>query len=156
MKFYFIGINTYSTFLMALLMGAIPFLVYYFLWESLDLRQEMQYNHLFRQSIPVFILLSFVFMGLGVYLSMKFIHVETNEKNCYIKVFSPIRLFFPRRITFRWDEVDSMMLDEDFGKTTLTIYLRGNRRFDLSYSLLLRGNSDFRAFVSVLGLNTGL
>lgn len=156
MNFRFIGINTFRTVLMAIIFGAIPFTIYYFLWESLNLKQEIHYNALFNQLLPITILLTIGFIAKGIYFSMEFVEVNTDEKNCTIRINSALRLFFPRKLTFRWDEVDSMILDEDIGKTTLYVFLRGSRSFDLSYSLLLRGSTDFRAFVSTLGLNTGL
>ncbi len=156
MNYRFIGIIGIRTFILLLLIGAIPFLTYYFGWELLDQRQELRYNALFSQLMPWVILLTLCFMVLGTYISMEFVEIKTDEKNCTIRINSALRFFIPRKVTFRWDEVDSMMLDEDIGRTTLSIFLRGSRQFDISYSLLLRGSTDFRAFVSTLGLNTGL
>jgi hypothetical protein len=156
MEYRFIGVHTFKSVLFSLALGVIPLVVYYFFWESLDLRQEIHYNVLFKRLVPVTILSALVFFSVGFYASLQFVQVLADDKHCTIRVSNPLMFFLSRKITFRWDEVDSLILDEDLGKTTLTVYLRGARTFQLSYSLLLRGNSDFRAFVSILGLNTGL
>ena len=155
-EFRFVGLKAWKTVLFCMVSGVIPFSVYLLVWQSLDLYQELHYNSLFAKLVPVTLLLTLGFIAKGFYASLNFVQVNFSEKDCKMKFNSPLRLFIPRYETFRWDEVMHYDLENDIGKVSLTIYLTGNREISTSHSLLLRGDEDFRAFVSAINQNTGL
>ena len=118
--------------------------------------QEIHYNSLFTKLVPVTILGSIICGLLGCYASLDFAHAKTSGNDCIIKFVSPLRLFIPKKHTFRWDEVLYYDLENDIGSVLLTIHLTGNRKINTQHSMLIKGNDDFRAFVSTINQNTGL
>ncbi len=136
--------------------GIIPFTVYLIVWQSLDLYQEIHYNSLFAKLIPVTILLTIGFIAKGFYASLSFVQANITDNECNVKLNSPLRLFIPKRYTFRWDEVTHYELENDIGNVSLVIHLTGGRTIETNHSILLKGDEDFRAFVSAINQNTGL
>jgi len=155
-EFRFVGLKALKTVLFCMLLGLIPFSVYLLVWQSFNLYQELHYNSLFAKLIPFTILLTIGFMAIGFYASLSFVQVNFSEQDCKMKFISPLRLFIPKYEIYRWDEVMHYDLVNDIGKVSLTIYLTGNREISTSHSLLLKGEDDFRAFVSAINQNTGL
>ena len=155
-EFHFVGLKAWKTVLFCMVAGLIPFSVYLLVWQSLDLYQELHYNSLFSKLIPITILLTIGFIAVGFYVSLNFVHVNFSEQDCKMKFISPLRFFIPKYQTFRWDEVMCYDLVNDIGRVSLIIYLTGNREISTSHSLLLKGEDDFRAFVSAINQNTGL
>jgi hypothetical protein len=155
-EFHFVGLKAWKTVLFCIIAGLIPFSVYLLVWQSLDLYQELHYNSLFSKLVPITILLTLGFIAKGFYASLNFVRVNFSEQDCKMKFNSPLRLFIPKYETFRWDEVLHYDLVNDIGMVSLTIYLTGNREISTSHSLLLKGEDDFKAFVSTINQNTGL
>lgn len=156
MDYHFTGIIAMRTFLLTLLFGIIPFGAYLVIWEMLSSQQEIHYNTMFANLLLPTAFITILFLALGFALSLRFTSIKTNDNICTIRRYSIAKLFFPSKITFRWDEVDRILMDEDLGKTTLSIFLRNGHKYELTHSLLLRGSTDFRAFANMLGVNTGL
>lgn len=156
MDYNFTGIIAMRTFLLTLLFGALPFGAYLIIWEMLSSHQEIHYNTMFSNLLLPTALVTILFLALGFAISLRFTTIKTTDNFCTIKNYSITRLFLPKKITFRWDEVDRILMDDDLGKTTLSIFLRSGHKYELTHSLLLRGSTDFRAFANMLGVNTGL
>ncbi len=155
-NFHFVGLKAWKTVLFCLVAGVLPFGVYLLVWQSLDLYQELHYNSLFSKLIPLTILLTIGFVAVGFFASLNFVWVNFSGHDCTVKFNSALRLFLPKYFTFRWDEVLHYDLENDIGKVSLVIHLTGNRTISTSHSLLLKGDDDFRAFVSAINQNTGL